>query len=172
MCAESSSAPPCIRPAAQGDCAAILAYWNPLIRETTVTFSSEEKTEAGLWQMIAARRAQGQEFLLAEDGGGAVLGHATYGQFRAGNGYAHAMEHTIILAPAARGLGLGRALMAAIESHARAGGAHVMIGGVSAENAAGRAFHAAIGYREMAVLPQLGRKFDRWLDLVLMQKML
>ncbi|MDP1668517.1 GNAT family N-acetyltransferase [Phaeovulum sp.] len=160
-----------IRPADPRDLAPIMAFWNPMIRETTVTFSSEQKTEAGLAEMIASRRAAGAEFLVAE-AGGQVLGLATYAQFRGGNGYAHAMEHTIILAPAAQGRGLGRALMLALEGHARAAGCHVLVAGVSGENTAGIGFHAAIGFVETGRMPQVGRKFGRWLDLVLMQKTL
>ncbi|MTH77449.1 GNAT family N-acetyltransferase [Paracoccus aestuariivivens] len=160
-----------IRPATQQDLPVILAFWNPQIRETTITFSSEEKTLAGLEQMIATRRAAGREFLVAETENG-VLGLVTYDQFRGGNGYVHAMEHTIILADGARGKGIGRALMAAIENHARAGGAHTMVAGVSGENDMAIAFHQAVGYEPVGRLPQSGRKFDRWLDLVLLQKIL
>ncbi|KRW94484.1 GNAT family N-acetyltransferase [Paracoccus sp. MKU1] len=160
-----------LRPAGDGDIPAILGFWNPLIRETAITFSSEEKTAEGLARMIAARRAAGRAFLVAERAG-AVLGLASYDQFRGGNGYAHCMEHTVILSPAARGRGLGRALMTAIEDHARARGAHSMIAAVSGENAAGIAFHRAIGYVAVGRLPQAGRKFGRWLDLVLLQKIL
>ena len=160
-----------IRPARPADYSAILAFWNPMIRETTVTFSSEEKTLDSLDTMIRTRREAGQEFLLAEDAG-EVLGFVTYGQFRGGNGYRHAMEHTIILAPQARGRGVGRGLIGAVEDHARAGGVHIMMGGISAENAAGVAFHAAVGYREIGRVREAGRKFGRWIDLVLMQKIL
>ncbi len=165
------TAPVLIRPARAEDVAEILAYWNPIIRDTIVTFSSEERTVAGLAAMIADRRAAGHEFLVAE-AGRQVLGHATYAQFRAGNGYARAMEHTIILAPGARGRGIGRALIEAIAVHARQAGAHTLIGGVSAGNAEGRAFHAAVGFREVAVVPEVGWKFGRWHDLVLMLRML
>jgi phosphinothricin acetyltransferase len=82
------------------------------------------------------------------------------------------MEHTIQLAPEASGRGHGRALMTAVEDHARAGGAHSMFAGVSGENPEGRAFHARLGYVETAILPQVGWKFGRWMDLVLMQKIL
>ena len=109
-----------------------------MIRDTTVTFSSEEKTAESLTEMIASRRAAGHEFLVAEEGG-QVLGLATYAQFRGGNGYRHSIEHTIILAPAAQGRGLGRALMSALEAHARAAGCHVLVAGVSGENTAGLA---------------------------------
>lgn len=160
-----------MRRAGAADHAAILALWNPLIRETTITFSSEEKTPEALAAMIDARRALGQEFFVADDDGG-LVGFATYAQFRGGNGYAHAMEHTIILADGARGRGVGRALMAHLEDHARAGGAHTLFAGVSAENPGAVAFHTALGFRTLARIPQAGRKFGRWLDLILMMKFL
>ena len=160
-----------IRPALAADAGPILDYWNPIIRDTTVTFSSEEKSPQGLVALMADRRAAGHEFLVAEVAGTAV-GHATYAPFRQGNGYARAMEHTIILADRASGRGIGRALIEAVAAHAAARGAHTLIGGVSAENAAGRAFHAATGFREVAVVPEVGWKFGRWHDLVLMLRVL
>jgi len=62
--------------------------------------------------------------------------------------------------------------MQAIEDHARSTGAHQMIAGVSGENAQGRGFHASLGYREIATVPEAGYKFGRFIDLVLMQKFL
>lgn len=162
---------PVIRPARPEDAARIVAFWNPLIRETMVTFNPQEKTVAELADSIAAKAAADHGFLVAEEDG-EVLGFASYGQFRAGAGYIRAMEHTIILAPAARGRGIGRALMAGIEDHARTRGVHSMIAGVSGGNPEGRRFHAAIGYAEVAVVPQVGWKFGRFWDLVLMQKLL
>lgn len=159
-----------IRPARPEDAGAIIAFWNPLIRDTMVTFNPVQKTQAEVADSIRAKAAAGHGFFVAEDGG--ILGFASYGQFRAGTGYARAMEHTIILAPEGRGRGVGRALMAAIEDHARAQGYHSMIAGVSGGNPEGRAFHAAIGYAEVAVIPQVGWKFGRFWDLVLMQKLL
>lgn len=160
-----------IRPATPADVAAILDFWNPVIGETTITFSPTLHTPESLSALIAGRQADGRAFLVAEEGG-TVLGFVTYDQFRKGLGYAHAMEHTIILAPAAKGRGLGRALIAAAEDHARGAGAHLMVGGISAENAPALAFHAAVGYAEAGRVREAGRKFDRWIDLVLMQKLL
>ena len=76
------------------------------------------------------------------------------------------------MAANARGRGVGRMLMQALEDHARASGMHSMIAGVSGENPGGVAFHDRLGYAQVAVLPQVGWKFGRWLDLILMQKLL
>lgn len=162
---------PAIRPAAPADCAAIAAIWNPLIRDTAVTFTTVEKTPEGLAATLPEKAAAGHAFLVAE-AGVEILGFATYGPFRVGPGYARTMEHTIILAPRARGQGLGRALMARLEAGAQAAGVNSLIAGVSGANPDGRAFHAAIGYQVVAVLPQVGWKLGRWHDLVLMQKFL
>ena len=150
------------------DARAATLIWNHYIRETSVTFNAQEKPVEEVATLIAARPA----FFVALDPQGRVAGFATYDQFRSGVGYARTMEHTIQLAPGASGRGLGRALMAQVEAHARAGGAHSMFAGVSGENPEGRAFHARLGYAETAVLPDVGWKFGRWMDLVLMQKFL
>lgn len=158
--------------AAVADDAPVLAdLINHWVTGSTITFTSATKSPQDIVDMIAAKAAAGHAVLVAEEAG-RLLGYATYGQFRGGNGYAHAMEHSIALSPDARGRGVGRALLIAIEEHARAAGAHVIFAGVSGENTQGQAFHAANGYAQVAVIREVGRKFDRWLDLVLMQKFL
>ncbi|HCZ01389.1 MAG: GNAT family N-acetyltransferase [Rhodobacterales bacterium RIFCSPHIGHO2_02_FULL_62_130] len=159
-----------IRPATFADAAALADLWNPWIRDTAITFNAQEKSPDDIARMIADRNAAGHAFLVAEADG--LLGFVTYSQFRGGVGYATCMEHTVVLSPQARGRGVGRALMQAIEDHARSTGAHQMIAGVSGENAQGRAFHASLGYREIATVPEAGYKFGRFIDLVLMQKFL
>ena len=62
--------------------------------------------------------------------------------------------------------------MQRLESRARDAGAHSLFAGVSAENPAGLAFHARLGFAEVARLQQVGHKFGRYMDLVLMQKFL
>lgn len=160
-----------IRDATAADAPAIAAIWNPVIAGTAATFNAAEKTPADIAAMIATRQADGHAFLVATKSE-TLLGFATFSQFRGGIGYARTMEHTIILAPEAAGRGFGRALMQSLESRARDAGAHSLFAGVSAENPAGLAFHAKIGFAEVARLQQVGYKFGRYMDLVLMQKFL
>ncbi len=160
-----------IRAANRQDAAAVAGLWNHFIRETLVTFNSEERTSGDVAGIIAEKAETGRCFLVAESRG-ALAGFATYGQFRKGAGYARTMEHTVLLDAAARGQGIGRALMTAIEGHARAGGAHSILAIVSSGNPEGRAFHLALGYEEVATLREVGIKWGRWLDVHLMQKML
>ena len=157
-----------IRRAEPADAAEIAAFWAPMVRETTITFSTEEKTAGEVARMIAER---GAAFQVAERDGKAV-GFATFGPFRSGPGYAASAELTVILSAAAQGQGLGRALIEALEEEARGAGIHVLVAGISAENAPAIAFHRALGFRETGRMPEVGRKFGRWLDLVLMQKIL
>ena len=154
-----------VRPATVADAPAIAAIWNRAIRETTITFNPDEKTVEEVAALVAER-------CLVWDAGRGVTGFARYFQFRGGAGYRFTAEHTVMLADAARGQGAGRALMEALCEHARAGGMHSLFAGCSAENPGAVAFHAAMGFREVATLPEVGFKFGRWIDLVLMQKRL
>ncbi|MCL1627443.1 N-acetyltransferase family protein [Roseibaca sp. V10] len=160
-----------IRPATAQDASAICALWNPIIRDTVITFNPVERSAQEVADMIATRQAGPGAFFVAEDGG-ALLGFASYAQFRAGLGYARCMEHTINLAPAARGQGLGPKLMVTLEDHARAAGHHVMVAAITGSNDASVRFHAALGYLHVGTMPQVGWKFDAFHDLVLMQKTL
>lgn len=157
-----------IRPARPQDAERIAKIWNRVIRDTAATFTTAEKTKAGLCKDIETR---GDGFLVVETEG-RVEGFATYFPFRGGPGYKHTKEHTISLSPAIQGQGAGRLLMNRLEDAARKDDVHSLFAGVSGDNPDGIAFHAAIGYREVARLPEVGRKFDRWMDLVLMQKIL
>lgn len=103
---------------------------------------------------------------------GRVAGLATHDHLRSSAGYARTLEHTIQLDPGASGRGHGRAPMAAVKDHARAGGGHPIFAGVSGKNPEGQAFHARLGHAQTAILPQVSRKSGRWMGLVLMQKFL
>ncbi|MCH2163260.1 MAG: GNAT family N-acetyltransferase [Marinovum sp.] len=157
-----------IRDATSQDAAAIAEIINALVRDTTVTFTSIEKTRDDISQAMSSTPGT----YLVADVDDEVVGYASYGPFRAGPGYARAAEHSIALKTSSHRTGAGRALLMALERRARAASIHCLIAGVSGENLAGQAFHRALGYHVVGQISQVGRKFDRWLDLVLMQKFL
>ena len=153
-----------IRPAVEGDAGRLAEIQNPVIRDTAITFNPKERSEAEMRSAVRDRPC----FLVAEVGG-RVMGFASYDQFRKGPGYARTVEHTIVISEEGRGQGMGRALMDAIVEHARDAGIGSIWAGVSGENPAGVAFHASLGFEEVARLPKVGYKFGRWMDLVLLR---
>lgn len=160
-----------IRVATQSDSFDIAELWNDMIVNTANTFTTELKTQQGIARDITVRQASGLGFFVACDDYG-LAGFATYFQFRNGPGYAHTMEHSIVLRPRAQGAGVGRQLMTVLCDHAHENGVHSIFAGVSGENPAGVVFHERIGFQRIATLPQVGYKFGRWMDLVLLQKIL
>jgi L-amino acid N-acyltransferase YncA len=159
-----------LRPARPADAEAIARIWNPVIRDSEITFNSVEMAPDDIRTMLHAKSDAGHPFLVCTDG--TLLGFATYGQFRGGAGYARTMEHTIVLAPGARGRGIGRRLMAELEAQARAAGVLSLWAGISASNPDGVAFHERVGFGHVARLPEVGWKFGQSYDLILMRKRL
>ncbi len=160
-----------IRPADEADAEAIVEIWNHYIRETAVTFNSIEKTKDDVREIVLACRKDNLAFLVAKDCE-RLVGFCTYFQFRCGIGYAKTMEHTILMQPEVHGRGFGRALMQRLFNHAQAEGVKSLWAGVSAENPGGIAFHESIGFSNVVRLRRVGHKFDRWIDLILLQKIL
>lgn len=153
------------------DGAAILAIVNDAILNSTAWYEYAPWDEARLTSWFEAKRAGGWPLLVAADGD-ATLGFASFGTFRDRPAYARTVEHSLYVAAAARGRGIGRILLDALVEHARARGLHAMIGGVDAANEGSLAFHHGAGFVEVGRLREVGWKFDRWLDLVFMQKLL
>ena len=159
-----------LRIAEPGDAAAVAAIWNPIIRDTAITFWPQERSDAEIAAIIRDRREAGYPFLLSLNEKGEVSGFASYSQFRAGGGYAKSMEHSINLRPEARGNGTASLLLNTLEDHARAAGHRIMIGGITATNEISIRFHSRMGYSEWGRVPAAGWKFGQFHDLVFMGK--
>jgi phosphinothricin acetyltransferase len=171
-----------IRDATEQDMPAILEIYNEVIANTTAVY---RELPATLEERVAwwrGRVADGYPMLVAvEDataaehsaaGGGPVLGFATFGEFRAWPCYRHTVEHSVHVRADQRGRGVGRALVTALFPRATQLGKHVMIAGVDAENRVSIALHERLGFEKVAHFREVGRKFDRWLDLVFLQRYL
>lgn len=156
-----------VRTATHADAPAITEVLNWVIRDTLITFNTQEKPVQHILDLMEASTP----YWVAELDG-QVVGYASYAQFRSGPGYAHSAEHSIALLPAAHGQGLGRVLMTCIEDHARNAAIHTLVAGISAENPAGVPFHAALGFEHSGRIPQAGFKWGRWIDLIFMHKLL
>jgi phosphinothricin acetyltransferase len=158
-----------VRTAKVQDAPAICDIWNDVIRDTLVTFTTEEKQP----EAIADRIANAPDpFFVATDTSGAVVGFATYGPFRSGPGYAFCKEHSVMLRPGARGQGIGCDLMATLEKAACAHRVHSLIAGISAQNPGAVAFHRSLGFADAGCIRQAGFKHGQWIDLILMQKII
>ena len=160
-----------VRDAGDADLAAILAIYNDAVANTTAIWNDRLVDLANRRDWVSARRALGYPILIA-DCDRAVAGYASFGDFRAFDGYRHTAEHSVYVAPAFRRQGVAVALLAALEPRAIQCAKHVLIGGIEAGNAASIALHTSCGFREVGRLAEVGTKFGRWLDLVFMQKIL
>ncbi len=160
-----------VRPAAEADLGAILDITNEAIRNGTALWTITPMTLQARHDWWRERVADGFPVLVAERAG-RVIGFGSYGRFRPHEGYARTVEHSLYVQAEARGAGVGRALLDALLADAVRAGKHVMIGGIEARNAASIALHERAGFTRSALLLQVGRKFDRWLDLLFMQKQL
>jgi len=160
-----------IRPATAADIPAITAIFNEVIATSTAIYAEEPLTIEDRAAWFAARQAAGYPVLVAEEEG-AVLGLASFGEFRAWPGFRHTVEHSVHVRDGARGRGLGTALVSALFAPARALGKHVMIASVDAANEGSIRLHERLGFERAATLREVGRKFGRWLDLLFLQKFL
>ena len=167
-----------IRDATEHDLPAISSLYNALIPTTTVAWTETPETLDERRRWFAARSGDGDATLVADAGPGpghGVVGYAAFGPFRDNAkwpGYRLTVEHTIHVDTAWHGRGVGRGLMEALLERARRQHLHAMIGAVDGANEASIRFHERLGFEVVARLPEVGRKFDRWLDLVLLQRLL
>ena len=160
-----------IRPATRNDVPAILAIYNDAVATTTATWDHEPVTLDDRLARFDAAQANGWALLVAEQAG-RVVGWGAWAPFRAKVGWSKTMEHSVYLAPDARGAGMGRLIMEALIDAARAYGVHVLIGVLDASNEASVRLHERLGFVEVARMPQAGFKFGRWLDATFVQMIL
>jgi L-amino acid N-acyltransferase len=159
---------PTVRDAIEADLPEILAIHNAAIAQTTAIWDDDpvDLDERLAWWRI--RTATRFPVLVAEDGG-RVAGYASYGPFRPRSGYRHTVENSVYLADDSSGRGIGTLLMTELVARARACDVHAMVAGIESGNTASIALHRKLGFRIVAEMPQVGRKFNRWLDLTYMQ---
>ena len=159
-----------IREATPADLPAITALYGREVLTGTATFELDAPPLAEMTARFEAVRARGLPWFVAEIDG-AFAGYAYASPFRPRPAYRYGVEGSIYVEETARGRGVGRALLSALIYRARDLGLRHIIGAISdsATSGASIALHERLGFRRVGAYEQVGWKFDRWLDVHLMQ---
>lgn len=161
-----------IRDACDSDLETIRAIFNDAVLNTTAIWMDTTVDLANRQAWLAARRQQGYPVLVAVDADDTVLGYAAYGDWRPFDGFCNTVENSLYVSAEQRGRGLGVRLLGALIERARADGKHVMVAAIESSNSASIGLHQRFGFTISGQMPQVGRKFGRWLDLTFMQLIL
>ena len=157
-----------IRIATEADIPQMLSIYAPYIENTTITFEYNVPTEEAFLERFRKLTKQFPWLVWEEDG--RILGYA-YGSApweRAA--YRWCAEDSLYLLPEARGRGIGRRLLTALEKILFYQGYRRVYALITAENSNSIAFHQKMGYKLRAELPDAGLKFGRWIGVVWMDK--
>ena len=161
-----------IRPSVAGDLDAVTAIYAWHVDHGTGTFEVEAPDRAEMERRQADVAARGLPWLVLERAG-RIAGYAYANQFRPRPAYRFCLEDSVYLAPDAAGLGLGRLLLAELLARCEAAGARQMLAVIGdSANAGSIGVHRSLGFGHVGTIQAAGRKFDRWLDVVIMQKSL
>jgi phosphinothricin acetyltransferase len=157
-----------IRLATDADLADILVIYNHAIEHTTAVFEYRPHTLDMRREWFRGKHAASIPVFVAVEGG-RVIGFASYGPFRAWPAYKYSIELSVYVDVSARRRGLGTELVRAVIDDARARDLHVVMAGITVDNAISLRLHEKLGFVEVAHIPEVGYKFGKWLDLKLLQ---
>lgn len=160
-----------IREAHETDVTGILEIYNEVIAHTTAIYAELPLSLDDGLAWFRMRRTQQYPVLVAIDETG-IAGVVSFGDFRAWPCYRHTVEHSVHVRADCRGRGIGSCLLDALIPLAGAADKHVLIAGIDADNVSSLKLHDRLGFKRVAHLREVGRKFDRWLDLVFVQRIL
>lgn len=151
---------------------AILAIFNQAILTSTALYEYQPRTEEFMRNWFALKATNRFPVVGAINAAGELMGFASYGSFRAFEGYKFTVEHSVYIHPDHQRKGLGKALLQELIIRARDQGYHVMLGVIDVNNSGSIALHRQLGFSEQGRLAQVGFKFGRWLDVVIYHRLL
>lgn len=159
-----------VRDATVSDMAAVATIYGPYVETSVSTFEQTAPDVPEMERRFARLTAKGLPFLIAEIAEQPV-GYAYAGLYRSRWGYRHTVEDSVYINKAHVGLGIGRLLLSTLIDRATELDFRQMIAVIGdSENVASIALHSQLGFKAIGALPATGRKFDRWIDTVLMQR--
>jgi phosphinothricin acetyltransferase len=160
-----------VRIAEVADAEAIRTIYNREVVGSTVTFDMVPRSLEDQVRWLEARSGA-HAVVVAEDGTGAVCGFGSLSPYRDRPAYSTTVEDSVYVDPAHQGTGVGRVLLTELVDLATAHGFHAVMARIVGGHAASIALHAACGFETVGTEREIGRKFGRWLDVVIMQRLL
>ena len=161
-----------LRPFQWSDVPAITAIYRHYVHNSVATFDLEAPGEDFMAEKFGHIQALGHPIVMTEGEDGTLLGYSYASVYRPRPAYRFTCENSVYCAPGAQGRGLGSAMMEAVITQSRAFGFKQMIAVITAEGTGSIRLHEKLGFRHIGRHEALGFKFDRWLDIVHMQKAL
>jgi phosphinothricin acetyltransferase len=151
-----------IRPATEADLPSVKAIYDHQVQTSIATFDLEPPP-IDYWRARLESTETGDHLLVASEGD-VVWGYAYSATYRARPAYSRTRETSVYLAADAVGRGLGRSLYDELLTRLRADGVHTVLAVIATPNPASEALHRACGFERVALLPEVGNKFGRWID--------
>ncbi len=162
-----------LRAAVAADAEALARIYGHHVRHGVGTFEEAAPSPAEMADRLAAVQARGLPYLAAVDGAGQVVAFAYASPFRLRAAYRYTVEDSVYVDPGHLGQGLGRLALSAVIEACEALGLRQMCALIGdSGNAASIGLHAALGFHHAGVMPAVGHKAGRWLDVVIMQRSL
>ena len=161
-----------IRPFAWGDVPAMTAIYGHYVAHSTATFDTVSPSETAMATQKFGPMVEAGHPLYVAESAGVLLGYAYASIYRPRPAYRFTCENTVYCAPDAQRQGVGTALLERVIAAGRDFGFRQMIAVITAESTGSICLHEKFGFREVGRYQAVGFKFDRWLDIVHMQKAL
>ena len=159
-----------IRDAALEDASAIAKIYNYYVDQTAVTFEVDSVDSNEIQRRIQNTLANGHPWLVQLDSKGQVVGYAYAGHWRDRVASRATFESAIYVSHDHTRQGFGRALYETLLDRLQeAGNVHVVIGVIAVPNDASVGLHQKLGFKEVGLYREVGRKFDRWIDVLSLQ---
>jgi phosphinothricin acetyltransferase len=161
-----------VRPAVRDDLAQITDIYNHYVLNTPITFDIEPSTTEQRVGWFREHTAAPRYQLLVAEERGRIVGYAGTGRFRDKAAYDTTAETTIYCAPDAIGKGIGRMMYEALFDALRGADLRRLVAGITVPNDASVRLHRAFGFKEVGTFSENGRKFDRYWDVLWMERAL
>ncbi len=161
-----------VRPAIRTDVPAILDIYNDAVLNTTASADYEPRSLQSRYNWFDEHTLDGYPIFVAVTGSSEIVGWSSLSRYKERIGYRYTTEDSIYIHPQWRGMGIGKLLMPPLIDAARELGLHAIVGGITADNLASIKLHAQFGFEKVAHYRETIYKFDQWLDVVYMEKLL